>query len=350
MVKHYESWPCPQHVAWPSLYMNCAPDHGLCGHSSYLNPSASTFPAVSAFPGFTAHATPSLRTDQTNEVQGFIQDPKTEPCLKEMHISGATQNANPASLQKKFIIFDQSGNKTRLFYSPVFPLVQSPIVTTKQFAQADDVNREVRATSYAQKHLPKYTFPEESEKDQDHVVNEESEMHEDTEEINALLCSDDCDYDSDDYDDEVTSTGHSPLATEKTNLMQEQIEDTKEDVASSDRPNKRHKLVDGGYMRLQLPADSAGSVRLNEPCECVSDAESKYSGSQMCSARGTEEDNSVVGDIQLKKDKIRKTLRALENITPGAKGKHPLLVIDETIDYLKSLMSQTGMIGVKYHH
>ncbi|CAK8530331.1 unnamed protein product [Lathyrus sativus] len=326
MVKARESWPFPEHVAWPSLYLNGAstlPDSSFCGHSAYLNP------ALSAFPGFTTPATPSLQTDQTNEVQGFVQDPKTEPCLKERNNHGAMQNANPASLQKKFIIFDRSGNKTRLFYSPVFPLNQSPIDTTMQFA---------RATDFGEKHLPKYSFPDES--DQDHVVNEESEMHENTEEINALLYSDD--DEDEDENDEVTSTDHSPLS-------QKPFEDIKEDVASSDWPSKRHKLIDSGYARLPPPLDSASSVRLNEPSECVSDAESKYSGRQMYFTRKTEEDNSAVSDIQLRKAKIRESLRILENLTPGAKGKHPLLVIDETIDYLKSLMSQTGMLGVKNH-
>ncbi|CAL5183230.1 unnamed protein product [Lathyrus oleraceus] len=336
MVKAHESWPLPEHVAWPSLYLNGAntlPDPSFCGHSAYLNP------ALSAFPGFTALATPSLQTDQTNEVRGFVRDPKTEPCLKERNNYGAMQSPNPASLQKKFIIFDRSGNKTRLFYSPVFPLNQSPIDTITQFAQAYDVDQDGRATNFCQKHLPKYSLPDES--DQDHVVNEESEMHENTEEINALLYSDD-DEDDDDEDDEVTSTYHSPLSKKP-------FEDIKEDVASSDWPSKRHKLIDGGYARLPPPLDSASSVRLNEPSECVSDAESKYSGRQMYFTRKTEEDNSSFGDIQLRKAKIYESLRILENLTPGAKGKHPLLVIDETIDYLKSLMSQTGMLGVKNH-
>ncbi|GAU24093.1 hypothetical protein TSUD_388860 [Trifolium subterraneum] len=345
----HESWPCPQHVAWPSHDLNCdgtLPDPSMCGHSANLNPSTCTFPSVSAFPGFTTLATPSLQTDQTNEVQGFLQDPKAEPCLKETHNIGAMQNENP-SLQKKFIIFDRSGNKTRLFYSPIFSLVQSPIVTTTQFTQACDVNLDGQATNFGQKHFPKYSSPEES--DQDHVVNEESEMHEDTEEINALLCSDDYDSDDDDDDEEVTSTGHSPLANQMTYLIQEQIKDTKEDAASSDWPNKRHKLIDGRYTRLPPPVDSASSVKQNKPCDSASDAESKYSCGEMYFARQTENDNSAVGDIQLKRDKIRKTLRILENLTPGAKGKHPLLVIEETIDYLKSLMSQSGMLGVKYH-
>lgn len=66
------------------------------------------------------------------------------------------------------------------------------------------------------------------ESDQDNVVNVESEMHVNTEEINALLYSDD----DDDYN-EVTSTGHSPLSNERTYLIQEPTEDTKEDFAIS---------------------------------------------------------------------------------------------------------------------
>ncbi|KAL5096475.1 hypothetical protein RYX36_000802 [Vicia faba] len=342
MVKADESLPFAEHVAWPSLYLKGAstlPDPSFCGQSAYLNPGICTLPTLSAFPGFTTPATPSLQTDQTNEVRGFNQDPKTGPCLKERNNYGAMQNGNSASLQKKFIIFDRSGNKTRLFYSPVFPLNQSPIDTTMQFAQAYEVNQDRWATSFGQKHLPKYSLPDES--DQDHVVNEESEMRENTEEINALLYSDG--DEDDDEDDEVTSTNHSPLSKNP-------FEDINEDVASSDWPSKRHKLIDGGYARLPPPLNSASSVRLNEPSECVSDAESKYSGGQMYFTRKTEEDNnSAVGDIQLRKAKIRESLKILENLTPGAKGKHPLLVIDETMDYLKSLMSQTGMLGVKYH-
>ncbi|XP_027364500.1 transcription factor bHLH143-like [Abrus precatorius] len=340
MVKAHRSWAYPQHVAWPSPYLSCScplVEPGSCGHSAHLNPSTCILPAVSVFQGFTAPAIPILKTEQTNEVQGFLQYPNSEPCLKGTHTGGAMQNANHASLQKNLLIFDHSGNKTRLLYSPVFPLVQSPIVTAAQFAQAYNVNEEARETNKGQKQLPMYTSPEESDKD--HIVNEESEMHEDTEEINALLYSDDSDSGSDNDDDEVTSTGHSPLVTKRTYVMQEQFEDKEGEVVSSDWSNKRRKLIDGGYNRLPSLVDSAGSVRLNEMCEYISDAESKYScGSQ------TKRNNLTAADIQLKKDKIRESLRVLENLIPGAKGKHPLSVIDGTIEYLKSWISQTGTL------
>ncbi|XP_057428600.1 transcription factor bHLH143-like [Lotus japonicus] len=349
MVKAQSTWPCPQHVAWPSFFSGACgfPDPNSSGHSAYLNPRTYIFPGVSAFPGFTAPTSPSLKTEQASEVQEFFQYPNSEPYLKETHYRGTVQNANPAPLQKKLLIVDQSGTNTRLFYSPVFPHVPSPIVTATQFAQAYDVNGERWAANIGQKHLPKYNLPEESDKD--HIVNEGSEMHEDTKEINALLYSDDSDSGSDD-DDEVTSSDRSPLVANRTFMMQEQFEDTKEEVASSDCPNKRRKLISGGYKRLPSPVDSAISVRLNETGEDVSDAESRYSSDQVYSARGTKEDDSIiVGDIQLKKDKIRESLRVLENLIPGAKGKHPLLVIDDTIDYLQSLMSHKGILGVKYH-
>ncbi|XP_020220855.1 transcription factor SAC51 [Cajanus cajan] len=340
MVKTHRSWPYPQHVAWPSPYLNGS--HTLAEpssqvHSAYMNPSTCIFPAVSIFPRFTSPAIPNLKTEQTNEVQRFLQYPNSEPCLKEIHTGGAIQNANHASLQKKLLIFDHSCGKTRLLYSPVYPLVQSPIVTATHFAQVYDVKEEAQAINMGQMHFPVYNSPEETGKD--HIDNEESEMHEDTEEINALLYSDD----SDD-DDEVTSTGHSPLVSKRTYDMREQFEDMKEEVASSDWPNKRQKLIGGGYNKLPPLVDSASSEWLNETCEYVSDAESKYSSSGVYSSRHIKEDNSTVADIQLKKEKIREFFRVLENFIPGAKGKHPLLVIDGTIEYLKSLMYQTGTL------
>jgi len=335
MVKAHWSWPNPQHVAWPSPYLNspCTlAEPSSLVHSTYMNSS------TCIFPGFTAPAIPNLKSELTNEVQGFLQHPN-EPCLNETHSGEAVQDA---SLQKKLLVFDHSGSKTRLLYSPVFPFVQSPIVTATQFTQVYDVKEEARATNIGLKHWPIYTSPEETGKD--HIDNEESEMHEDTEEINALLYSDDSD---DDSDDEVTSTGHSPLVTEKTCVIQEQFVDMKEEVASTDWPNKRQKLIDGGFNRLPPLVESASSERLNKKCDYASDAESNYSSSVEVYATRQTKNKSTDVDIELKKDKIRKLLRVLENFIPGAKGKQPLLVIDGTIEYLESLMAQTGRL--KYY-
>ncbi|XP_015945645.1 transcription factor bHLH143-like [Arachis duranensis] len=164
--------------------------------------------------------------------------------------------------------------------------------------------------------------------------HEESEMHEDTEEINALLYSDDDDSDYNDCDDnEITSTDHSPLVTKRTYGMQEQFQHTTEGVASYDWPNKRPKLVDGDCNRSPQPVDSSSSLRPNENHECISDAESQnYFGAEKVG-------KSIAGDFQLKKDQIRELLRVLENLIPGAKGKQLLFVNDQTIEYLKFLVN-----------
>ncbi|KAL2615395.1 hypothetical protein AAZV13_08G063700 [Glycine max] len=351
MVKADGSLPRPHHVAWQSPssnYFSMLPKPSLLGLPTYLNSGTSILPAVSTFHGLAAPSIPSLKTKLTNEVQGFLQYHYADTSLKETHVGGALQNANPSSLQKRLLIFDRSDNKTRLFYGPV-PLVQSPTVTATKFAQSYGVKGEGQASNVGQKHLASYSLLEESVKD--HAVIEESENHEDTEEINAFLYSDDESSEDDDDDtcDEVTSTDHSPLATNKTYVIQEQFKDTKEEVASSDWPNKRLKLFDGDYNRSSTPVDRYSLVRPNETCDCVSDAESKNSSGWAYSVDKTKVDNSVAHHIKFKKDKIRESLKVLENLIPGAKGKEPLLVIDGTIEYLKILMSQTGALGVKYH-
>ncbi|KAL4275090.1 Transcription factor [Arachis hypogaea] len=337
MVKDHMPWPCSQHMAGSSPCLN-VPEPNLYGSSAYLNPSTFILPAVSVFPGFAAPAAPYLKAEPTNEVvQGFHQYLQSLPTLKEMHTEEAMQlqNANSVSLQKKLLIFDQSGNKTRLFYSSVLPQFQSQVVNATPYVYKDE-----KAANLGQKHLPNSST---EESDNDHIVNEESEMHEDTEEINALLYSDDSDFSGDD-DDEVTSTGHSPLVTKRTYVMQEQYEDSKEEVASSGLPNKRRKSINGEYYRSPMPAGTAGLARLNDTYEHASDAESKYSSGRVYSggAEQTKDNSSMVDDIQLKRDKIRESLRVLENLVPGAKGKNPLLVIDETIEYLNSLMTGTS--------
>ncbi|KAL5162653.1 Transcription factor bHLH143 [Glycine soja] len=347
MVKADGSLPRPHHVAWQSPSSNhfsILPKPSLLSLPAYLNSSTSILPAVSTFHGLAAPSIPSLKSMLKNEVQGFLQYCNADTSLKETHFGGALQNANP-SLQKRLLIFDRSDNKTRLFYGPVLPLVQSPTVTATKFAQSYGINGEGQASNVGQKHLTRYSLLKESVKD--HAITEESENHEDTEEINALLYSDDESPEGDDDDscDEVTSTDHSPLATNKTYVIQEQFEDTKEEVASSDWPNKRLKLFDGDYNRSSTPADRYSLLRPNETCDCVSDAESKNSCGWAYSVDKTKVDNSVACDIKFKKDKISESLKVLENLIPGAKGKGPLLVIDGTIEYLKILMSQTGALG-----
>ncbi|WZY79716.1 hypothetical protein YC2023_026100 [Brassica napus] len=154
-----------------------------------------------------------------------------------------------SSSQKRLMILDQPGNQTRLFQCP-FPLTAEPVKLSEL----------------------------------DEHYGQESEMHEDTEEINALLYSDDEDCES---DDEVMSTGHSPYQQVCNKGVSEEI----------DAPCKRQKLLDISQ----------------------------------------EDTGSGLSDEQSRKDKIRTALKILESIVPGAKGNQALLLLDEAIDYLKLL-------------
>ncbi|KAL2343827.1 hypothetical protein Fmac_005112 [Flemingia macrophylla] len=392
MVKADGSVPRPLHVAWqspPSNYFNMLPKPSLLGLPTYSTSSTFMFPAASTFRWLAAPTIPSLKTElanegqgflqhhnadtslkathvgealhrlfygleapsisslktvQTHEVQGFLQHHNADTSLKEEHVGGSLRNANP--LQKKLLIFDRTDNKTRLFYGPVLPLVRSPTVSATKVAQSYGGNGEGQVSTGGQKNLANYSLLEEIVKD--HTVIEESENHEDTEEINALLYSDD-ESDDDDDSDEVTSTDRSPLATNMTYVIQEEFQYMKEEVASSDWPNKRLKLIDGDYHRSSPPVHKSNLARPNETCDCVSDAESKNSSGWAYSVDKPKVENSVVCDIKLKKDKIRESLRIIENLIPGAKGKEPLLVIDGTIEYLKLLMSESSALGDKCH-
>ncbi|WZZ37345.1 hypothetical protein YC2023_020746 [Brassica napus] len=185
-----------------------------------------------------------------------------EPCGKRFSLSdmrswcaaAATTTTPHGGAQKGLMILDQSGNQTRLLQCP-FPLTAEPVKLSEEF---------------------------------DENYGKESEMHEDTEEINALLYSDD-DYDDEDCesDDEVMSTGHSPYQQVCKKRVSEEI----------DGPCKRQKLLDISQ----------------------------------------EDTGSGLSDEQSRKDKIHTALKILESIVPGAKGNQALLLLDEAIDYLKLL-------------
>ncbi|KAK0576830.1 hypothetical protein LWI29_023981 [Acer saccharum] len=137
-------------------------------------------------------------------------------------------------------------------------------------------------------------------------------MHEDTEELNALLYSDD-DSDYTD-DDEVTSTGHSP-STMTAHEKLDWFEGSTEEVASSAGPTKKRN----------------------------DDAESSCANSQYprCGEMG-----SLSGNKRMRNEKIRETVNVLRSIIPGGKGKDTMVVIDEAIDYLKSLKLKAKAFGL----
>ncbi|KAL0333290.1 UNVERIFIED_CONTAM: Transcription factor [Sesamum angustifolium] len=161
----------------------------------------------------------------------------------------------------------------------------------------------------------------------------EDEMHEDTEELDALLCSDnDSDFSE---NDEETSTGHSP-STMTDNGIQDLVEETGEAVDSFLGPTKRQKLLAGGY--------NAPSKRKTSACFAFEDDAESSCGNGNKQLK--EELGSSSGCKRSRKEKIRETISILQSIIPSGNGKDAIVVIDEAIHYLRSLKVKAKALGL----
>uniref|UniRef100_A0A1J3DRM6 BHLH domain-containing protein n=1 Tax=Noccaea caerulescens TaxID=107243 RepID=A0A1J3DRM6_NOCCA len=249
-------------------------------------------------------------------------------CLNERSSCDAAPEKALESSQKRFLVFHQSGNQTRLLQCG-FPLRFPSSIAAEEGTVVDSLNLEKR---FSKDHdaIPEKLLLHEDHVNGEEEEEEESEMHEDTEEINALLYSDD-DDDNDDWgsddDDEVMSTGHSPFPVEQQacNKTTEEVNETAE--SSDDGPRrKRQKLLDHSYSDLST---SFVGTKSFTKLKSSSDEKSNISSKQ--------ETGSGLSDEQSRKDKIHTALRILESVVPGAKGKEALLLLDEAIDYLKLL-------------
>ncbi|KAF5444208.1 hypothetical protein F2P56_036704 [Juglans regia] len=304
------------------------------------NPGNRMSPAPMAQPNFAVPGIPDLKTEQTNGAHGSLQClphqcqgllPIPDPYLK----TKKSMLSNSGSSAKRFLIFDQCGNQTRLIYNSFCFPSPNPNTAAKPICF---YYGEEQAARVSQIDPSKYILHEAS--GENITTFEESEMHEDTEEINALLYSDNDEY-GDGDDDETASTGHSPMAIKGGYKKYDHVDYLTDEVAGPDSPNKRQKLLDGGYKKSS-PMATTSSVRLDRSVEYGSDAESGYAFGQ----NQGEKAGSILGKMCFRRDKIYETLRILERIIPGAEGKDPLFVIDEAIDYLKILKLNAKSLGV----
>ncbi|KAL7119332.1 hypothetical protein ACP275_02G056300 [Erythranthe tilingii] len=305
MVTTKESQRCQQFTAWnlPDL------DH-MALIQREQNPA---FIAAVTFPGQPNPDFCCPNSGQPNAVGGSFKAvppywnntlyPSGDPCVKD----------SQTAPQKRFLIFDRSGNQTRLFFSPSFP-------------PKDQIINESRLDSQ---------FLAKPEKlDESHLNDDgEGDMLEDSEEINALLYSD-SDYDDDDDDDgddEATSTRDSTLISNNNNNYKEGsfdkgklLEELVEEVASSDESPKRQRLINGGYKKSSYDDDD-------------DDAESSYAGAR----------NSG-GKRDKKGIKVMEALKIMESIIPGLESKDPLSIIEKAIGYLESMKNEAEALGVGY--
>lgn len=362
MVKANSSWLSSHNSSQQLPNLNCMSALLETGQQECLptrtNQCTCKFSTPVALPGSTAPHLQNSKMERINEVHGSLQClpsnfpafPHTpNPCIIGKRsafpygLSGMVMSNAKYSgpCQKGFLIFDQSENQTRLIYNYVCPPIQNPSIATARVGSSYDDLDKVGYAAQTDRFDPTKNILHEASDE-----NDDSEMHEDTEEINALLYSDDDEDDSDDEcseDDEVTSTGHSPMLIKEGYGKQKQIEELTEEVASSDGPRKRQKMLDAGYNQSS-PGYTASSVNLDGSHGYDNDAKSSYADGQT----GVEGSECTLGNMRSKKDKILEILRVLESIIPGVKGKDPLLVIDEAIDYLKIAKLKAETLGVSF--
>ncbi|CAN4115183.1 unnamed protein product [Withania somnifera] len=251
---------------------------------------------------------------------------------------GGNEEANAGSTQKRFLVFDQSGDQTTLLYSspnstpvpcllswhpklhaPCNPIMEGPQIKRNEICLSG--------------HYSSGEYYEEN-----HSDNVESELHEDTEELNALLYSDDDDGYSE--DGEEISTGHSP-STMTAHDLPLWLDEMGEEVASSKWPSKKRKQLDGG---CDIPSvvDTATSAKPFTCSDLKDDGESSFGNSH----NQVSELVSLSGKKRSRKDQILETISILQKIIPGGKGKDSMDVIDEAICYLSSLKVKAKTLGL----
>ncbi|CAH8281927.1 unnamed protein product [Eruca vesicaria subsp. sativa] len=315
---------------WLPLGLN-PPQEIATGSSCPGNPLSKVYAAEHQF-----------RYLQTPPFQALLSSyGKQDSCLNGWSNCDAAPERVLKSSQKRFLVFDQSENQTRLLQCG-FPLSVPSSVAADPGKILNFLNLEKGLTK-------DHAVPEKTLLHEDHVNGgEESEMHEDTEEINALLYSDD-DEDNDDCesddDDEVMSTGHSPFTVEQqqacNNKTEEELVGT--ESCGDDGPRlKRQKVLDHSYIDLS-PSSFVGTTNLKGLLSDEKLQESNISSSNQDMGSG-------LSDEESRKDKIHTALRILESVVPGAKGKEALLLLDEAIDYLKLLKRNlTSPKGLNNH-
>ncbi|XP_047341449.1 transcription factor SAC51-like [Impatiens glandulifera] len=307
--------------------------------SGFGSQRSNGLPANGFLPGYPYNTgIPQTKVGQLPEQFGWSYClPRFRQAFTSMQNKSAVQRENlkesvepnPVSLQqKRFLVFDQSGDQTTLMFSsgignqvpgsasltPKLDNVYAPV--PERMNEGNRLN-----TGHLTDDCNGY-----------HNDDNESEMREDTEELNALLYSDD-DSDCDDYEEEEeTSTGHSP-----------NIENGEEEEEVANSVGRRTVVEEEEEVVFDVESvmDTASSGKRKSWFEDEQDAES------YC-CRGVKKKKKVGGgecDGKSKKEKIRETVGILQKIIPGSRGKDAIVVLDEAIAYLKALQCKAEAVG-----
>lgn len=359
----------------PNLSSYCAPSETRKPAFAAMNPgiNMNMIPRNEAAPAYVSSASPHVQLGNSNEPhgwfyclprfrQGFTSPPNftsEEKLPPASHLKGFKEDIAPNGEsgfpQKQFLVVDQTGDQTTVIYSSRFG---SPVECLGSWdsklngcsnLNGNDEPSLRRDVNHVIEVGPTFDYKVDENDNQGTEI--ESEMHEDTEEINALLYSDSDGYSTE--DDEVTSTGHSP-STMTTHVNQQpfRIGGTAEEVASSSPGiTKKRKLFNMAYSDVDVQfMDTASSLKRNRPFDLNrgvdddDDAESRCSGSNY--GRGSPEIGSLTGHKKMRKEKIQNVLSILQCIVPNGKDKEPIQLLDEAIHCLNSLKLKARALGL----
>uniref|UniRef100_A0A1J3HH12 BHLH domain-containing protein n=1 Tax=Noccaea caerulescens TaxID=107243 RepID=A0A1J3HH12_NOCCA len=212
--------------------------------------------------------------------------PLQKPCIMKMPLAGFLRNqvdsviskAEGECNQKRFLVFDQSGDQTNLVLTSD---IKKSFGSLKQPNMKEDLQRSKKDLAICQE-MMRISEPD-----------WQSEKQEDTDELNALLYSDD-ESDCSSDEDEVTSSRHSPSTMS--------VHGDQETFVRSHA--KKRKVLEN-----MLDAESScGFLKRSKPS------------------------SNKIGE-----EKIFETINLLRSIIPGEELMDPIVVIDRAINYLISL-------------
>ncbi|KAF7829990.1 transcription factor bHLH143-like [Senna tora] len=318
-------------------------------NTSFMNSGIDMVSRNATMPDYAPSVLPSLQLGQSNEPHGwsyclprfrqaFMPAPNFGVEDKLADGQGIrfreeiAANGISGLPQKQLIVIDQTFNKTTFVYrSSIGSPIECLASWQSKLNGPNNMNGNEPSARRDLNHPKGPTLTGKVGEIQGTEV--QSEMHEDTEEINALLYSDSDGYSTE--DDEVTSTGHSP-STMTSHDNQDIFWGSNEEVASSAGKTKKRKLSDdGAYDGIQL-VDSASSLNPNGSFANGDDAESRCSS---CNIQGS-------GNKKMRKERIRDVLNILQTIIPGGKERDPIGLLDEAIRCLKSLKLKAKALGL----